>query len=223
MLLHRGLHLLHHLREFGRLHLVGLGEHDLVGDRRLVQQVEHLLVGLEDAMAGIDQHEGTGEARPAAQISLQHRLPGFYIRLRGLGIAIARHVHQDQRLVHIEEIELARAPRRVGGPRQTIDAGQRIDERGLADVGAAGKGNLHSPGRRQLLEFRNTLHETGRAAKQAAARVDHVWRDALAQLAAFFLRKGRLLRMLPKKSTATPWRFMMSVCCRIESVLLQAQ
>ena len=63
--------------------------------------------------------------------------------------------------------------------------------------------------RRQLLELGDAEQEARRAAEQTAARVDLVLGEGLAQLAAFFFRKGRLLRMLPNRSTSTPWRFMM--------------
>ena len=38
------------------LHLVGLGEHDLIAHRRLVERLQHGLVGVLEAVAGVDQH-----------------------------------------------------------------------------------------------------------------------------------------------------------------------
>ena len=90
-----------------------------------------------------------------------------------------------------------------------VHPGERVDERGLADVGTAGEGDLDARRLRQLLELCNTQEETRRAAEKTAARIDLVFAEAGGQLAAFFLRKGRLLRMLPKKSISTPCRFMM--------------
>src|SRR5439155_9736956 len=66
--------------------LVGLGQHQLESDGALVEELEHLLIDCRDAMAGIDQHEDTGEAGPAPQIRPEQPLPLLDLDLRRLGI-----------------------------------------------------------------------------------------------------------------------------------------
>ena len=63
--------------------------------------------------------------------------------------------------------------------------------------------------RRQLLERRDAHDETRRAGEQPPARRVSVLQSRFDQLAGFFLRNGRLFLILPKKSTSTPFFFMM--------------
>ena len=42
-------------RKLGGLHLVGLGQHDLIVHRRLVERLEHRIVGRFEPMPGVDQ------------------------------------------------------------------------------------------------------------------------------------------------------------------------
>src|SRR5689334_18539368 len=75
-----------------RQDLVGLGEHELIGDGTLVEECEHFFIRLGDAMAAVDEDEDAVEAGPAAQIGLEQPLPLLDVGFGRLGIAIARHV-----------------------------------------------------------------------------------------------------------------------------------
>ena len=125
-----------------RLQLVGLGQHDLVGHGRLVEGFEHPLVHRLDAVAGIDQQIDAREARAAAQIIVDQLRPGLNLLLLDGRIAVAGHVDEMEAAADIEEIELLRAARRVGGPGQRVAPGERIDEARFAHVRAARKGDL---------------------------------------------------------------------------------
>jgi membrane-bound lytic murein transglycosylase B len=59
-----------------------------------------------------------------------------------------------------------------------VHAGQGIDQRRLAGVGAAGKGDLDALRRRQLFELGHPQAETRRAAEQTAALIDLVSPEA---------------------------------------------
>ena len=50
----------------GRLHLVALGQHDLIGHRRPVEQVHHLAVGVLQSVAAIDQQKTRAASRGRA-------------------------------------------------------------------------------------------------------------------------------------------------------------
>jgi len=162
-------------------------------------------------MARVNQHEGACQSGPSPEIAAQHGLPFLHFLLRRLGIAVARHVDEGEGIGDVEEIELAGAARRVGGPGQFPDPGQGIDKGRLADIGTAGKGDFNARGRRQLVKCRHSQHEGGGGRKQPAARQELVAGEARGQVVAagFFFRKGRLSRMLPRRSISTPWRFMM--------------
>ena len=75
---------------------VGLGEHDLMADRRLAERVEHRVVGVLEAVAGVDQHIDAGEVGAAAQVGVDQRGPGRDLGFGGGGIAVARHVDQHR-------------------------------------------------------------------------------------------------------------------------------
>ena len=128
--------------EVGRLHLVGLGENELVGDGALVERVHDRRVDLLQAVPGIDEQEDARQVGAAAQVVVDEPGPRLDLGLRHRRIAVAGHVDQREAAADVEEVELLRAPGRVGGPRQRLATGERVDEARLADVRAAGKGDL---------------------------------------------------------------------------------
>ncbi len=174
--------------ELGRFDLVDLGEDRLVRDGGLVEQLHQRSVGLLDAVARIDQQQGAPQARPAAQIAVYQRGPALDVALRDFGEAIARQVDQHQPSRQVKEIELLRAPGPVRDARQGVAAGERVDQGRLADIGAAGKGDLGQP-----VEWQRRVHggagdEIASAGEEPAAgflgggigrlrrRIDHVGR-----------------------------------------------
>src|SRR5215472_382200 len=100
--------------ERGRLHLVSLGQHNLVAQRR----------------------------------------PGLNLALGRGGVAIAGHVDQTQAgfVRPFEKYQLLGPAGRMRSARQVVAAGQRIDEGGLADIGAACEGDLDGTHRWQRLD-----------------------------------------------------------------------
>ena len=92
-------------------------------------------------------------------------------------------------------------------------AGQRIDERGLADVRSAGEGDLRRPDRRQAVGTRGGEDEFARAREQFAPGLGPVGRDrrfahtlgVFAGLVFF----GNSLARLSQSSTFTPALVMM--------------
>ena len=85
--------------------------------------VERRLVGVLDAVAGVDQHIDAGEIGAALQIGMDQRGPGLDLGLRRLGIAVARHVGEPQIVRSLEEDDLLGAAGRMRGARQRLAAG----------------------------------------------------------------------------------------------------
>ena len=133
--------------EFGRLHLVGLGQHDLIADGGLVERLQHVEIDVLEAVPRVDQHVDARERGAAQQEFVDQLGPGRDLGLRRRGIAIAGHVDQPQLglVGALEEDQLLGAARRVRGARQRVAAGQRVDQARLADIGAAGEGDLERP------------------------------------------------------------------------------
>ena len=213
----------------GGLDFVALGQHDRVGDGGGVEQLHRLVVAVLQAVAAVDQHEGAHQRGAAAQIVARERAPGGGLVLGDRRIAIAGHVDEGEPVAEVEEDQLLRAARRVGGARQRRAAGQRIDQRGLADVGAPGEGDFRrarsAAGRR--IWRRRKRNRRGRRTVCARPRSRRLRRSRPPRTS---LRRHRrrssgwnsFLR-LSNSSIFTPARFMISDCCRTVSVLFQVQ
>ena len=165
-------------------HLVALGEDGLVGNGGLVQHGHHGAVGVPDAVAGVDQKTGPPQRRPPPEIGLDHLRPALDLAFRRLGVAIAGEVRQHQPAAEGEEVELLGAARRSGDAGQALAPGQRVDEAGFADVGAAGEGDLGQACVRHLLRGGGAGDEFTGLGEQPAAvldragvlfRVVHAW------------------------------------------------
>ena len=156
------------LGELARLHLVGLGEDEGVADRGLVEHLHHVAVDVLEAVAAVDQHQRPLEHRAAAQIVVDQVAPLAGDVLRRLGEAVAGHVDQPQphRLADLEEVELLGAARRVRGAGEGAASGQPVEQRRLADVGAAGEGDLRHGRVGQELELGRRLEERDRPGKE---------------------------------------------------------
>ena len=107
-------------------------------------------------------------------------------------------------------------------------SGERIDQRRLADIGAAGEGDLDPVGRRQVGDPDAAFDESERPGEQQPPGLDLV-RGKLGQrysaglLVAGFGFRLKLVAMLPKRFTSAPCRFMMNHCWAIDSELFHAQ
>ncbi len=137
----------------------------------MVQRVHGFQVRRLQAMAGVDQQIGPHQVRAAAQIGAAQVLELARGGLGGLGEAIAGQVGQSQPAIHIEQVHLAGAPGLVGRPRQVLAPDQGVDQRGLADVGAAGEGHLRHAGVGQLVDLGRPHHEVGRPREQHAGEL----------------------------------------------------
>ena len=61
--------------QFGRLDLIGLGEHDLIAHGRFVERLQHVEIDLLEAMPRIDQHIDPRQAAAALQEFVDQRGP----------------------------------------------------------------------------------------------------------------------------------------------------
>src|SRR5262249_29208845 len=82
-----------------------------------------------------------------------------------LRIAVAGQVRECDRVANRKQIDTLGPARGLTSPRQTLDAGQRVQQRALADVGAAGQGDFKAIPSRAVRErehrgdeFRVKLH-----------------------------------------------------------------
>ncbi len=119
-------------------------------------------------MTGVDQQVGAHQVRPAAQIVAAEVLELLDRHLRRLGPAVAGQVDEVQAVIDAEEIDLARAAGLVGGARQVVLADNGVDQRRLADIGAAGEGHFGQVGCRQLIDRYGAHDEDRRAGEEDA-------------------------------------------------------
>ena len=140
--------LVHSRRQLARAQLVDLRQHD---DRRhadLGEEVEHLQVVLRRVVAHVEQLHDAAQRRRASQVPLDQRQPLRLSLLRDPRVAVARQVDEHELLVHLEEVDLARAARRVAHARERLAAHEPVEQRRLADVRAAGERDLRQLVRR---------------------------------------------------------------------------
>ena len=151
--------------------LVALGQDGEEGHRALVERGHDGLVGRRDAAPRVEQQADPLQRRPASQVGLRKACPCLDLLPGGRGIAVARQIDEREPAVQVEEVQLARAPRRVGCARQRAPARERVDEARLADVGTAGEGDLGQAGRGQAVGARCTRDEAAGPREQPAAGV----------------------------------------------------
>src|SRR3546814_7038368 len=96
--------------KLARLHLVRLGEDEMIGDRRVVEHLHDLEVDLLQAMAAVDQHQRPLQHLPAPKVVVDQVAPFAGDILGRLGEAVTGHVDEPEteRLADIEEIQLLR-------------------------------------------------------------------------------------------------------------------
>src|SRR2546426_10780171 len=100
----------------------------------------------------VGQQYNATEGRSGREVSLDHWPPLILHRLRDLGVAVARQVHEQEFLRralgstacqrHTEEGQEAGPARRLAHPRQVLALQEGVQQRGLADIGAPGEGDL---------------------------------------------------------------------------------
>ena len=169
------------------------------------------------------------------------------------GIAVARHVDDVEAVAAGEEDQLLRAARRVRGARQRLAAGERVDQARLADIGAAGEGDLDAAHRRQRRRRAGGGNEVPLAGEQPPAGLDFLTGEVgcvhgrhvavpVATLKTWMRRHkaghdaktdavsvyaafffANIALRLSNSSILAPCLRMMTLCCSTESVLFQAQ
>src|SRR3546814_16583001 len=80
------------------------------------------------AMARMDEQAGPGELRATLQVASGELRPACDVGLGRAGVAVARQVDENEAPAEAEEVQEPRAPRRVGGARQGLAAGQRVQQ-----------------------------------------------------------------------------------------------
>ncbi len=82
--------------QFGRLDLVGLGKHQAIAHRSLIQHLHHLVIDILEAVTRIDEDERPLQHRTTAQIVV-HKITPFADNILGrLGESVAGHVDEPQ-------------------------------------------------------------------------------------------------------------------------------
>ena len=96
------------------------------------------------------EHVDAAEVRPAAEDSRRRAAStSATCALRRARIAVAGHVDDGDAGIGAEEVQLLRPARRVRGAGERLLPDERVDQRRLADIGAAGERDLDTGGRRQ--------------------------------------------------------------------------
>ena len=218
------------LLELFGLELVRLGEHDLMADRGFTERIERGLVGVFQAMPGVDQQVDAGEIGAAFQVGVDELRPFHDFLLRRFGVTVARHIDEAQRAVIAEIDQFLGAAGRVRCAREAFAAGQRVDQARLADIGASGKGDLDAAHLRQRLERVRRPQEPPFVREQLPSGVDFRGRECGRHECSlrrqddgesFFLANVPL--MLSNNSILAPFFFMMIDCWVTDSKLFHAQ
>ena len=157
-----------HLRQFLGADFVGFGQHQPVAHGGFVEHFHHVGIDLFHAMARIDQHQRAFQGHAPAQEVANQAFPLLDHFGRRLGEAIAGHVDQPQpdRQADVEEVQFLRAARRDRSARDRLAAGQRVEQRRFADVGAAGEGHFGKVGIGQEFQRGGGFQELDPAGEQ---------------------------------------------------------
>ena len=195
-----------------RLHLVALGQHDRVGNRRGVERASSSLRRCPSRRAGrrpARRRASATDGRADSRAPAPPQEADFC--LGDGGVAVSRHVDEIEPAAEVEEVQLLRAPGRVRRARQRRAAGQRVDQRRLADVGAAGEGDFRRADRRQAVGLARRRRRIRRGRRTACARPRSPRPRRFARRSAHVVRcvwRNSFFK-LPQSSTFTPALVMM--------------
>jgi hypothetical protein len=139
-------------RLFGARELVRLGEQD--EPTRVPHPLEELPIERRERMACVHDHHDAREGWAPPQVGIDELFPLVAQGLGGARESVARQVDQPRlRLVFLAQrvkIDGLRAAGRLAGKRKALAAEERVDCARLADVRAAGEGELRRAGRRDV-------------------------------------------------------------------------
>ena len=85
------------------------------------------------------------EVFPASQVAAHVGVEIVLLLLGQLGVAIAGQINQTPSSINIEKVDQLRFARNAGRFREFLRAGEHIDQRRFADIGAAHKSKLGHP------------------------------------------------------------------------------
>ena len=145
---------------------IGLCQHQPIQHGRLIEQVQCCDVVVLDLDTRIEQHKHPLQAGPPAQIFEHQPLPILFHRNRRLGVSIARHIDQRETIAEVEEIQLLRPPGLRRHPRQSLSAGDGVDDGRFAHIRPTGKCHLRQTRRRQLVQALGCEIEVATAREQ---------------------------------------------------------
>jgi GTP cyclohydrolase I len=118
-----------------------------------------------------------GKHLPAAQIVVDQEAPALDHVLGRLGEAVARHVDQPQicsGLPTSKKLSSCVRPGVFDVAPALVAVGQRVEQRALADVGAAGEGDLRHVGSGRNFQLGRRLQELDRPGEQLARALGEV-------------------------------------------------
>ena len=98
--------------------LVGFGQHDLVGNRRLVEELHDSAIAVHEAVPRVDQQQDALQAGAAPQIERRRAGSSAHLASSTPWHSRSPAGRPASAAAEIEEIDLARAPRRVRDARQ---------------------------------------------------------------------------------------------------------
>ena len=127
---------------FALFFLVSLGEDDGEGDAVGAEERDEFEVDTLGRDAAVDEHIDVGEGLAVEEIVAHHGAPFLTRGLGGAGVAVAGEVDKVPLIVDeemINKLGLAGAARGFG---ESLDTGEHIDERRLADIRASDEGVL---------------------------------------------------------------------------------
>mmetsp|Transcript_24444 Transcript_24444/g.70132 ORF Transcript_24444/g.70132 Transcript_24444/m.70132 type:complete len:254 (+) Transcript_24444:155-916(+) len=152
--LQRGDHLRHVPVEVLRVAAVRLGQHDHEPAARAVHGAPDLEVAALEAHRGVHEADDPPEVLGPPEVGVHELRPLLPQGPRDLGVAVAGQVHEGEPPAHVEDEEVARAARLLGGPGDLPAVDERVDEARLPDVGPPDHADLRDPGLREPVHRR---------------------------------------------------------------------
>jgi hypothetical protein len=107
----------------------------------------------------INQQKRAAEIWPALDVLRRRAVELRDVLARTFGVAVTGQVHEPPRFAHRKKVDELGETRRGRNAREPFDAGERVQQRGFADIRAADEG-----------EFRQRFIGTCRQVRRAAIK-----------------------------------------------------
>jgi len=146
-------------RELAFFQLVGFGQDELIDNRCLVQHIHQFQIDVFQSVAAINQDEYPAQSRPATQEISRQFSPSRDFIFRGFGIAVTGQIDDVEAVLGGKIVEFLRPSGRIRGPSETMVIGQRVNQRGFADIGPSRKTDFRWPHWRQCVQRHRRLHK----------------------------------------------------------------